>query len=185
MTNLLWCHGTLQGINTVNVGKYTMIHMRHNWELKNSQNIGKSTDYSEHRNQFYNKFHERRNWLQQYKDGPSPRNSDHLHLILHILFAMLSITSICELVWLHFDDLSDLRCGGSHWQGLILCKDWGQILSNSLQFGGLPPVNLFSFSSSFGIMLITMFINLRLFRHFETFTNIRTWIKSHKYWRML
>jgi hypothetical protein len=54
-----------------------------------------------------------------------------------------------------------------------------------LQFGGLPPVNLFSFSSSFGIMLITMFINLRLFRHFETFTNIRTWIKSHKYWRML
>jgi hypothetical protein len=33
--------------------------------------------------------------------------------------------------------------------------------------------------------LITIFINLGLFRHFETVTNIRTWIKSHRYWRML
>ena len=32
---------------------------------------------------------------------------------------------------------------------------------------------------------ITIFVNLGLFRHFETVTYIRTWIKSHKYWRML
>ena len=32
---------------------------------------------------------------------------------------------------------------------------------------------------------ITIFVNLGLFRHFETITNIRTWIKSHTYWRML
>ena len=32
---------------------------------------------------------------------------------------------------------------------------------------------------------ITIFVNLRLFRHFETVINIRTWIKSHRYWRML
>ena len=29
---------------------------------------------------------------------------------------------------------------------------------------------------------ITIFVNLGLFRHFETVTNIRTWIKSHMYW---
>jgi hypothetical protein len=33
--------------------------------------------------------------------------------------------------------------------------------------------------------LITIFVNLGFFRHFETVTNIRTWIKSHRYWRML
>ena len=33
--------------------------------------------------------------------------------------------------------------------------------------------------------LITIFVNLGLFRHFETITNIRTWIKSHRYWKML
>ena len=33
--------------------------------------------------------------------------------------------------------------------------------------------------------LITVFVNLGFFRHFETVTNIRTWIKSHKHWRML
>ena len=33
--------------------------------------------------------------------------------------------------------------------------------------------------------LITIFVNLGLFRHFETVTNTRTWIKSHRYWRML
>ena len=33
--------------------------------------------------------------------------------------------------------------------------------------------------------LITIFVNLGLFWHFETVTNIRTWIESHKYWRML
>jgi hypothetical protein len=32
---------------------------------------------------------------------------------------------------------------------------------------------------------ITIFVNLGLFRHFETVTNIRTWIKSHRDWRML
>ena len=32
---------------------------------------------------------------------------------------------------------------------------------------------------------ITIFVNLGLFQHFETITNIRTWIKSHRYWRML
>jgi hypothetical protein len=32
---------------------------------------------------------------------------------------------------------------------------------------------------------ITIFVNLELFRHFETVTKIRTWIESHKYWRML
>ena len=32
---------------------------------------------------------------------------------------------------------------------------------------------------------ITIFIKLGFFRHFETVTNIRTWIKSHWYWRML
>jgi hypothetical protein len=32
---------------------------------------------------------------------------------------------------------------------------------------------------------ITIFVNLGRHRHFETITNIRTWIKSHKFWRML
>ena len=32
---------------------------------------------------------------------------------------------------------------------------------------------------------ITIFVNLGLFWHFEIVTNIRTWIKSHRYWRML
>ena len=32
---------------------------------------------------------------------------------------------------------------------------------------------------------ITIFVNLGLFRHFETVTSIRTWITSHRYWRML
>jgi hypothetical protein len=32
---------------------------------------------------------------------------------------------------------------------------------------------------------IAIFVNLGLFRHFEIVTNIRTWIKSHVYWRML
>ena len=32
---------------------------------------------------------------------------------------------------------------------------------------------------------ITIFVNLGFFQHFETITNIRTWIKSHRYWRML
>ena len=31
----------------------------------------------------------------------------------------------------------------------------------------------------------TIFIKLGLFWHFETITNIRTRIKSHRYWRML
>ena len=35
------------------------------------------------------------------------------------------------------------------------------------------------------IYIITIFVNLGLFRHFETVSTIRTWIKSHKYWRML
>ena len=36
-------------------------------------------------------------------------------------------------------------------------------------------------------ILISLYslINLGFFRHFETVTNIRTWIKSHKYWRLL
>ena len=34
-------------------------------------------------------------------------------------------------------------------------------------------------------IIITIFINLGLFWHFEIAINIRTWIKSHKYWRML
>jgi hypothetical protein len=32
---------------------------------------------------------------------------------------------------------------------------------------------------------ITTFVNLGFFLHFETTTNIRTWIKSPRYWRML
>ena len=32
---------------------------------------------------------------------------------------------------------------------------------------------------------ITIFVNLGLSRHFEIVTNIRPWIKSHRYWRML
>ena len=32
---------------------------------------------------------------------------------------------------------------------------------------------------------IIIFVNLGPFRHFETVTNIRTWIKSHMFWRML
>jgi hypothetical protein len=35
------------------------------------------------------------------------------------------------------------------------------------------------------IVSITIFVNLGFVRHFETVTNIRTWIKSHRYWRML
>ena len=35
------------------------------------------------------------------------------------------------------------------------------------------------------LLQFTIFVNLGLFRHFEAVTNIRTWIKSHRYWRML
>jgi hypothetical protein len=35
------------------------------------------------------------------------------------------------------------------------------------------------------IMRHRYIVNLGLFWHFETITNIRTWIKSHRYWRML
>ena len=35
------------------------------------------------------------------------------------------------------------------------------------------------------VYFIIIFVNLRFFRHFETVTNIRTWINSHRYWRML
>ena len=31
------------------------------------------------------------------------------------------------------------------------------------------------------VLGITIFVNLGRFRHFETVTNIRTWIKSHMY----
>jgi hypothetical protein len=49
---------------------------------------------------------------------------------------------------------------------------------------------LYGFPNAKGLLLlivtiITIFVNLGLFRHFETITNIRTWIKSHRYWRML
>ena len=33
-------------------------------------------------------------------------------------------------------------------------------------------------------VFITIFVNLGFFRHFETVTHMRTWIKSHRYWRM-
>ena len=45
-------------------------------------------------------------------------------------------------------------------------------------------INHFNNFSSL-IPKITIFVNLGLFPHFETVTIIRTWIKSHKYWRML
>ena len=35
------------------------------------------------------------------------------------------------------------------------------------------------------VSVITIFVNLGFFWHFETITNIRTSIKSHIYWRML
>jgi hypothetical protein len=35
------------------------------------------------------------------------------------------------------------------------------------------------------IAIITIFVNLGFFQHFEIVTNIRTWIKSHRYWRLL
>ena len=45
--------------------------------------------------------------------------------------------------------------------------------------------NLMGFVDQCGFKYITIFVNLGIFWHFETVTNIRTWIKSHKYWRML
>jgi hypothetical protein len=33
--------------------------------------------------------------------------------------------------------------------------------------------------------VVTIFVNLGFFLAFETVTNIRTWIKSHIYWRIL
>ena len=35
------------------------------------------------------------------------------------------------------------------------------------------------------ISCITIFVNSGMFWHFETVTNTRTWIKSHRYWRMV
>ena len=32
---------------------------------------------------------------------------------------------------------------------------------------------------------ISIFVDLGFFLHFETVTNIKTWIKSQRYWRML
>jgi hypothetical protein len=43
-------------------------------------------------------------------------------------------------------------------------------------------VNLCGISKS---TMELMFVNLGLSRHFETVTNIRTWTKSQRYWRML
>ena len=41
------------------------------------------------------------------------------------------------------------------------------------------------FQLHFQSKIITIFVMLGLFRHSETVTNIKTWIKSHRYWRML
>jgi hypothetical protein len=50
-------------------------------------------------------------------------------------------------------------------------------------------LHMISLQESFGgctmQLVFTIFVNLGVFRHFETVTNIRTWIKSHRYWRML
>jgi hypothetical protein len=59
---------------------------------------------------------------------------------------------------------------------------WGNVM-----VGRLTEAQRMTVSSSFKFKLIfiTIFVNLGLFRHFETVTNIRTWMKSHRYWRML
>ena len=58
----------------------------------------------------------------------------------------------------------------------IRCLLWGH---NSMSSSNYDLVLYFYYTQ------ITIFVNLGLFRHFETVTNIRTWIKSHWYWRML
>jgi hypothetical protein len=48
-----------------------------------------------------------------------------------------------------------------------------------------PSTGFILVSAYYNLPFITIFVNLGLFQHFETVTNIRTWIKSHRYWRML
>ena len=83
----------------------------------------------------------------------------------------------------------------------IHCYDfWGDIygcfiLFLILELFDLEIIGSKCFSSPTGYMLmcavflfkstITIFVNLGLFRHFETVTTIRTWIILHRYWRML
>ena len=63
-------------------------------------------------------------------------------------------------------------------QRLVLLTQWEK------KFVGSTWVH-YDFPLVVGLTKTIIFVNLGLFRHFETVTNIRTWIKSHRYWRML
>ena len=57
------------------------------------------------------------------------------------------------------------------------------MIIKSTQFACLPTNTMFALPRG---AHITIFVNLGVFWHSETVTNIRTsWIKSHRYWRML
>ena len=57
--------------------------------------------------------------------------------------------------------------------------------SNQCRYFGHSDVGLHCMVLGGMATVITIFVNLGFFWHFETVTNIRTWINSHKYWRML
>ena len=62
----------------------------------------------------------------------------------------------------------------------FLSKVWWALESYS-SYLGIININYWNHIS----LVITIFINLGLLQHFEKVTNIRTWIKSHIYWRLL
>ena len=60
----------------------------------------------------------------------------------------------------------------------VLCE----LVDTPLYYGAWDFKNLIFWAT---ITRITIFVNLGFSRYIETIANIRTWIKSHRYWRML
>ena len=74
-------------------------------------------------------------------------------------------------------------CCGSLLKGMIehgLCRP-----KSKTELVGVGGVSMHIWPTNGYKSNISIFVNLGLFWHLETVTNIRTWIKSHIYWRML
>ena len=84
----------------------------------------------------------------------------------------LSLQELCEAEGVYSGiyeegiDAAGLTAAEFAWWSIGDCEAWNYLRYDMLGY-------------------ITIFVNLGLFQHFETITNIRTWMKSHRHWRML